>query len=134
MSVITPPQPLRDKLGESATEAFVEVVREVDLSARQEAILIAEERFERRLTEETGKTNERITEEISKVNERLTLEIGRVNERLVRMEKELENKADKADIKELEVAIKTLELRLTVKLGALLATSVAVVAVLVKLM
>ncbi len=109
MSVITVPRPLKDKLGDDATDAFVEVVKEIDLSSRQEAILIAEERLERRLTDETGKINERITAEISKVNERITSELGKVNERMsselgkvneriTRVEKELENKASKADL------------------------------------
>lgn len=130
MSVIIVPKPLRDKLGEEATDAFVEVMREVDLSARQEAILIAEERLERRLTEEIGN-----------VNERITYEIGKVNERLTAVEKTLENMATKADIKELEgkiigldLKMNSLELRLTVKLGALVAAGIAVVSVLVKLL
>ncbi len=76
MSVITIPKALRDKLGEEATDAFTEVVRAIDLESRKEALALAEERFEKKLTEETGKINERLTEEIGKINERLTSEIG----------------------------------------------------------
>lgn len=125
MSVVTIPKPLRDKLGEEATDAFVEVVREVDLSARQEAILIAEERLERRLTEEIRKVNERITFESGKVNERITFESGKVNERITGLE---------GKINSLEGKINSLELRLTVKLGALVTAGIAVVVVLVKLL
>ncbi len=55
MAVITIPKPLREKLGDEATDAFTEVIKEIDLDARKEALAIAEERFEKRLSEETGK-------------------------------------------------------------------------------
>ncbi len=55
MAVITIPKPLREKLGDEATDAFTEVIKEIDLDARKEALGIAEERFEKRLSEETGK-------------------------------------------------------------------------------
>ncbi len=82
MAVLDIPKPLREKLGEEATDAFVHIVKDIDLNARQDAILIAEERLERRLTEEIGKVNERITSEPGKVNERITSEIRKVNERI----------------------------------------------------
>lgn len=65
--IITIPRVLREKLGDDATDAFAEVIKEIDLEARKDAIAIAEERFERRLAEEIAKVNERITEEISKL-------------------------------------------------------------------
>jgi hypothetical protein len=93
MSVIAIPKPLRDKLGDEATEAFTDIVREIDFEARKDAIDIVEERFERRLTEETAKTNERISslevrmaEEFRKVNERISFEVGKVNERIASLE------------------------------------------------
>ncbi len=84
MAVITIPKPLRDKLGEDATDALVEVVKEVDLSARQEAILIAEERLERRLTEETGKLREETAQ--------LRHEIVRLEGKIDNVKTELEGK------------------------------------------
>jgi len=86
MGVITIPEVLRERLGSEGADAFAEVIRGVDLEARKDAIVIAEERFERRLVEETSKINERTTieigkvsAEIGKVNERITIEIGKVN-------------------------------------------------------
>ena len=55
MAVIAIPSILRDKLGNEGVEAFTEVIKEIDLEARKESITIVEERFERRLAEETGK-------------------------------------------------------------------------------
>jgi len=82
--LITIPKPLRDKLGEEATEAFTEVVKALDLEARKEALVLAEERFERRLTEEIGKVNERLTEEMGKV--KLDLERLRTEMQLLKAE------------------------------------------------
>jgi len=44
-------------------------MKEVDFSSRKEAIAIAEERFEKKLTEEISKVNGRITEEVWKLRD-----------------------------------------------------------------
>ncbi len=49
------PKVLRERLGEEATDAFIEIVKEIDLDARKDSLSIAEERFEKRLAEEVGK-------------------------------------------------------------------------------
>ena len=49
MSVIVVPKIIRDKFGEEYTDAFVALIKEIDLDAREDAIAIAEERFEKRL-------------------------------------------------------------------------------------
>ncbi len=36
MSVISIPKPLREKLGDEATDAFVEVIREIELESKKE--------------------------------------------------------------------------------------------------
>ena len=82
MGVITIPKVLRDKLGEEGTDAFTGVIKEIDLDARKEAIALAEERFERRLIEETGKINQRISDETGKINQRISDETGKINQRI----------------------------------------------------
>ncbi|MBF0404786.1 MAG: DUF1640 domain-containing protein [Nitrospirae bacterium] len=89
MSVITIPRVIRERLGDDASDTFATLINDIDLSARKDAIAIAEERFERRLVEEAGKLRleirvetGKINERISEVNERITLEIGKVNERI----------------------------------------------------
>ena len=62
MAVIAIPPVLRDKLGNEGVEAFTEIIKEIDLEARKEAITITEERFERRLAEEIGKVRIEIAE------------------------------------------------------------------------
>lgn len=41
MPVIAIPKPLRDKLGEEATDALTEVIRSIDLEARKDALALA---------------------------------------------------------------------------------------------
>ena len=78
MSVIVVPKIIRDKFGEECTDAFTGLIKEIDLDARKDAIAIAAERFENRLTEEIGKVDQRITEESGKLRlemEKLRTEI-----------------------------------------------------------
>ena len=82
MGVITIPKVLRDKLGEEGTDAFTGVIKEIDLDARKEAIALAEERFERRLIEETGKINQRISDETGKINQRISDESGKLDQKI----------------------------------------------------
>lgn len=36
---VTPPKPLKDKLGDKATDALTEVIRSIDLAAPEDALL-----------------------------------------------------------------------------------------------
>ena len=53
-------------MGNEDVDAFTEVIKEIDLEARKEAIAILEERFERRLIEEVGKLRVGLSSEIEK--------------------------------------------------------------------
>ncbi|MBF0488844.1 MAG: hypothetical protein HQK98_11865 [Nitrospirae bacterium] len=72
MGVITIPRSLRERLGDAASEDFAALINDIDLGARKDAIAIAEERFERRLVEETSK----LRLEIEKVRSELSGEIS----------------------------------------------------------
>ncbi|MBA7523424.1 hypothetical protein ES705_15551 [subsurface metagenome] len=74
MSVIAIPIVLIDKLGNEGAEAFTEIIKEIDLEARKEAITIAEERFEKRLAEEMGK----VKTEIANLRAEVRTEIGQI--------------------------------------------------------
>ncbi|HXG20238.1 MAG TPA: hypothetical protein VNN62_14335 [Methylomirabilota bacterium] len=63
MAVITVARPLREKLGEEATDALVALINEANEDNKKSVIEFVEERFERRLAEEMGK----IREEMSKM-------------------------------------------------------------------
>ncbi|MBI5186123.1 MAG: hypothetical protein HZA01_10420 [Nitrospinae bacterium] len=60
MPVITIPKALREKLGDYASEALGDFVKEIDLDARKDALALAEERLEKKLAIEIGKVNEQL--------------------------------------------------------------------------
>jgi bifunctional DNA-binding transcriptional regulator/antitoxin component of YhaV-PrlF toxin-antitoxin module len=86
MSVITIPKPLRDRLGDEAVESFAMLLKEVEFEGRKDALVIAAEKFERRLSEEIAKSenklDRRITEEITKLDRRITEEITKLDRRI----------------------------------------------------
>ncbi|WP_420263831.1 LA_3696 family protein [Candidatus Magnetominusculus dajiuhuensis] len=96
MSVITIPRSLRERLGDAASEDFASLINDIDLGARKDAIAIAEERFERRLVEETGKLRVELRLEISKVNERITEESGKLRLEIEKVRSELSVKIEKS--------------------------------------
>ena len=78
MAVISIPKELRERLGEDGVDALVSVLSQVEASARDASILVVEERFERRVSEEGAKINMRITEEVAKINSRITEEVAKL--------------------------------------------------------
>jgi hypothetical protein len=74
MAVIAVSRPLREKLGEEATDALVALINEADNNTKDSVIEVVEERFARRLTEEIGK----VREEISKLRIEMMGENGKL--------------------------------------------------------
>jgi hypothetical protein len=93
MAVMVIPEALRVRLGDEASEDFTAVIKEIDLEARKDALAIAEERLEKKLTVEIGKVRVDIANEIGKVRVDLgneiggvRSEIGKVREDMLRLE------------------------------------------------
>jgi bifunctional DNA-binding transcriptional regulator/antitoxin component of YhaV-PrlF toxin-antitoxin module len=82
MSVITIPKPLRDRLGDEAVESFAMLLKEVEFEGRKDALVIAEEKFERRLSEEIVKLRIEMKEEIAKLDRRITEETTKLDKRI----------------------------------------------------
>ncbi|MBF0487330.1 MAG: DUF1640 domain-containing protein [Nitrospirae bacterium] len=95
MSVVTIPRSLRERLGDVASEDFAALINDIDLGARKDAIAIAEERFERRLIEESGKLRIELRVEIGKVNERITEESGKLRLEIEKVRSELSVEIEK---------------------------------------
>ena len=77
------------KWEDDVVDAVIELINKSNLKLKEDVLVIVEEKFERRLTEELSKValeiskvNERISKEISGVNERITTEISSVNQRI----------------------------------------------------
>jgi len=62
MGVIVVPRILQEKLGEEGSDAFVKVIRDIDNEASKEALVVAEEHFEVRLSDEMGKLRQEFLE------------------------------------------------------------------------
>ncbi|MFQ5667029.1 MAG: LA_3696 family protein [Candidatus Binatia bacterium] len=72
MALITVPRPLREKLGNEASDALVSLINQAGNGYKADTIEFVGERFERRLTEEVAKLDHRITEEVSKLDVKLS--------------------------------------------------------------
>jgi hypothetical protein len=72
MAVIAVARPLREKLGEEATDALVALINEADESNKESVIELVEERFEHRLGEEIGKLRTEMNEGFGKIRMEMT--------------------------------------------------------------
>ena len=96
MGVIVVPRILQEKLGEEGSDAFVKVIKEIDNEARKEALVVAEEHFEVRLSEEMGK----LRQEFSEFKEEMRTELSGFKDSMGREISSLkvENAKTKADM------------------------------------
>ncbi|MEW5946094.1 MAG: hypothetical protein AB1742_07845 [bacterium] len=62
MAIINPPRELREKLGDAGTDALVALINRADDKVKEDVIVLVEEKFERRLTEEIAKLRVEIAE------------------------------------------------------------------------
>ncbi|MBI3360456.1 MAG: DUF1640 domain-containing protein [Chloroflexi bacterium] len=82
MPVLTVPAPLRQRLGEEATDNLVALINAADDSVGDNVIKIAEERFERRLAQEIGAVEVRLNERLGQVEVRLSERMNQIEARL----------------------------------------------------
>jgi outer membrane murein-binding lipoprotein Lpp len=121
--VITIPKALRDKLGDEAAESFAILLKEVEHEGRKDALVMAEEKFERRLTEEIGSLKVSFTEEIGSLKvsftERMSENTSGLEAKLYKVKSELEAKINQLEVKisevksELEAKINQLEVKIS---------------------
>jgi hypothetical protein len=107
MPVITIPKVLRDKLGDEAAESFAILLKEVEHEGRKDALVMAEEKFERRLTEEIGSLKVSFTEEIGSLKvsftERMSENTSGLEAKLYKVKSELDAKINQLEVKINEV-------------------------------
>jgi len=82
MPIVKIPEILRQKLSDNGADALVDLLSEVEKGSRDNAIVLVEEKFERRLSEENAKLDKRITEEIAKLDKRITEIKAELTERI----------------------------------------------------
>jgi uncharacterized protein YicC (UPF0701 family) len=79
MPIITVPKVLREKLGDEGVEALVALINTADSQTMSNVLALAEEKFERRLSEEATKLSAHITELESRLNQRIGEEVAKLN-------------------------------------------------------
>lgn len=62
MPVINVPRALRQQLGDQAADELVDLLNRATDETKRDVLVLAEERYERRLSEEIGKVNQHITD------------------------------------------------------------------------
>lgn len=86
MSAIHVPEPLRENLGPDAAQALVELINGAGDMVRADVMLLAEERFARRLAESLAsleiRLTEKMTEKIASLETRLTASSASLEVRL----------------------------------------------------
>ena len=82
MRIVNVPKALRDRLGEEATQALVDLLNAATDQTQADTLALSEERYERRLSEEASKFGTRVTEETAKLDRRVTEEAGRLDNRI----------------------------------------------------
>ncbi|MBI5184317.1 MAG: hypothetical protein HZA01_01145 [Nitrospinae bacterium] len=71
------PKTLRETLGDHASEDLCDLIKEIDLDARKDALALAEERLEKKLAIEIGKVGEKISSLESRFSEKISsFEVG----------------------------------------------------------
>jgi len=88
MVVVTVKKPLREKLGDDGAEALIELINEAQKETQNNVIKFAEEKFEKRLSEELAKIRIELTERIEGVRTELKSEIEnlRINDERIKTE------------------------------------------------
>ncbi len=92
MPVITIPKALRDKLGDEAAESFAVLLKEVEHEGRKDALVLAEEKFERRLSEEAASLKVNISEAKAELETKLSKLETKFETRISEVKTELETK------------------------------------------
>jgi hypothetical protein len=72
------PKKLREKLGEEAAEELVELLNISSGNTRDSVLIFVEEKFERRLAEETAKIREELAEESAKIRGEFSNEFAKI--------------------------------------------------------
>jgi len=112
MPVVAIPKILRERLTDEGVDEFIAIIKEVDADARKDAIAIAEERFERRLTEEASRLDKRITEEISRLRVEMAEKFAQLETKMAQLETKIETKMSQLETK-METKMAQLEIKMT---------------------
>lgn len=81
MPIIEVPEALRERLGPDGTKALVDLFNQAGRETRDDVIVLAEEKFGRRLAESTAALETRLTERMAALETRLTRRMAELETR-----------------------------------------------------
>jgi bifunctional DNA-binding transcriptional regulator/antitoxin component of YhaV-PrlF toxin-antitoxin module len=112
MALVTVPKPLREKLGDEASDALVSLINQAGNGYKTETVELVEERFERRVSEEVAKLERHITEEVGKLDHRITEEVGKLDHRITEEVGKLDRRITE-EVAKLNERMATLDVKLS---------------------
>jgi len=92
MLVITIPKPLREKLGDKASDSLVELLNKVYQTTREDIVEVSLDKFEKKLVSETSQLDKKITGEILRLEQRLIEEVTRLEQKIAETEAKLDKR------------------------------------------
>jgi glycerol-3-phosphate dehydrogenase len=95
MPVVAIPKPLREKLGDEAVDSLVELLNKSEEKAKEDVIALSEDKFERRLSEETTEVKAKISGLEDKFERRLSEEISKINHTISKIRVEISTLEEK---------------------------------------
>ncbi|MEW5946389.1 MAG: hypothetical protein AB1742_09335 [bacterium] len=82
MEIIAVPKPLREKLGDEASDSLIELINLANRKTTEDVISLSGEKYERRLAETAARIDNRITDEVAKLDRRITEEVAKLDNRI----------------------------------------------------
>ncbi len=89
MPVISVPRALRQQLGDDGADDLVDLINRATEDAKEDTLVLAEEKYERRLSEEMAVVNRNITEVETRLDKRITEVETRLQTQLAETKSEL---------------------------------------------
>ncbi|MBF0541423.1 MAG: hypothetical protein HQK91_08250 [Nitrospirae bacterium] len=101
MTILTIPKPLREKLGEEATDAFVFVINSIDLESKKDLVtktdlLEAKNELDRKIDNVHSELNNKIDNIHSDLNSKIDNVHSELNSKIDNVHSELNSKIDKS--------------------------------------
>jgi len=84
MPVLTLERPLRERLGDKASDSLIRLIDTANENQKRDVLEFVEEKFERRLSEEISNLEIRLTEKISNLEVRLIEKISETRTQMIK--------------------------------------------------
>ncbi|WP_200867113.1 LA_3696 family protein [Thermoanaerobaculum aquaticum] len=98
MPVVAVSKALRDRLGDEGAEDLAKLLSSVEEAAREDTLVVVEERFARRLAETESRLNQRILETEARLDNRVTEEVAKLEVQIARVDSRITEEVAKLEL------------------------------------